>query len=152
MSNHCQDQWYFNIFHPLVFPGNRARVIIGCWFFSISCSTSCMYSTFLTVLINYRFLLLLAANGRWSVPETQSAAAKPEARMGHSAIFDPKLRTVYVFGGSKNKKWFSDIQTVDTDTWQLLCVQVCCSALCIYLVSGHECILIFFYFLCLAAS
>jgi Galactose oxidase, central domain len=71
------------------------------------------------------FLSFLSANGRWSVPETQSAAAKPEARMGHSAVFDPKLRTIYVFGGSKNKKWFNDIQTVDTDTWQLLCVQVC---------------------------
>jgi hypothetical protein len=82
-------------------------------------------------------LLLLSANGRWSVPETQSAAAKPEARMGHSAVFDPKLRTIYVFGGSKNKKWFSDIQTVDTDTWQLMCVQVCCT-FCVFFDSVLE--------------
>ena len=58
------------------------------------------------------------------MPETQTATAKPEARMGHSAVYDPKLRSIYVFGGSKNKKWFNDVQTVDADTLQWRCVRV----------------------------
>ncbi|XP_063418686.1 uncharacterized protein LOC134701461 [Mytilus trossulus] len=47
---------------------------------------------------------------------------KPEYRMGHTATYDPTLRCVYVYGGSKNLKWFHDVHMLDVDEfkWQLL--------------------------------
>ncbi len=34
-------------------------------------------------------------------------------RMGHTAVYNPNLRQIFVFGGSKNKRWFNDVQTLD---------------------------------------
>lgn len=45
-------------------------------------------------------------------------------RMGHTAIYDKKLNLVYIFGGSKNKKWYSDINTFDTKTKKWVTVEV----------------------------
>jgi len=56
---------------------------------------------------------------------SSGTSARPELRMGHSAVFDPLLRTMYLFGGSKNKKWFSDIQILDIDEVKWQQVQVC---------------------------
>lgn len=51
---------------------------------------------------------------------------KPEYRMGHTATYDPTLRCVYVYGGSKNLKWFHDVHMLDVDEfkWQLLKVRL----------------------------
>lgn len=38
--------------------------------------------------------------------------------MGHTATFDPIVRCIYVYGGSKNLKWFRDIYTLDLDNWK----------------------------------
>ena len=46
--------------------------------------------------------------------------------MGHTAVFDPTVRCIYVFGGSKNLKWFNDVHVLDIDewTWQLVKVVI----------------------------
>ena len=52
-------------------------------------------------------------------------------RLGHTANYDEKSALVYVFGGSKNKKWYSDIHTLDTKTMKWMTLQVN------HLVSGN---------------
>ena len=48
----------------------------------------------------------------------------PELRMGHTATYDPTMRCIYVFGGSKNLKWFNDIHVLDIDEWKWELVKV----------------------------
>eukprot|EP00112_Aurelia_sp_Birch-Aquarium-sp1_P017489 Seg406.3 transcript_id=Seg406.3/GoldUCD/mRNA.D3Y31 product="RING finger protein B" protein_id=Seg406.3/GoldUCD/D3Y31 len=55
-----------------------------------------------------------SANNSWARIEDESNGAS--RRMGHTATYDEKSRQMYVFGGSKNKKWYSDIHTLDTET------------------------------------
>ena len=72
---------------------------------------------------------MVPVRSQWSVPETTSApppALKPEVRMGHTAVFDPTLRSVYLFGGSKSHRWFSDVHVLDTDDFKWRLVQVGC--------------------------
>ncbi len=44
--------------------------------------------------------------------------------MGHTANFDPKVKCMYVFGGSKNLRWFNDIHVLDLKTWKWSLVKV----------------------------
>jgi len=50
--------------------------------------------------------------------------ARPEARTGLSVVHSPMARCFYVYGGSKNRKWFSDVYMVDTDNWTWQCIKV----------------------------
>ncbi|CAH2325185.1 rab9 effector with kelch motifs-like [Pelobates cultripes] len=54
----------------------------------------------------------------WSPAEALADGPSPEARTGHTAVFDPESQRIYVFGGSKNKKWFNDVHILDTETWK----------------------------------
>lgn len=38
--------------------------------------------------------------------------------MGHTATYDPKLRCIYVYGGSKNQRWFHDVHMLDLEEWK----------------------------------
>jgi hypothetical protein len=38
--------------------------------------------------------------------------------MGHTATYDPTLRCIYVYGGSKSIKWFHDVHMLDVDEWK----------------------------------
>lgn len=44
--------------------------------------------------------------------------------MGHTAVYDPTVRVIYLFGGSKNLKWFSDVHILDVDEWKWQIVKV----------------------------
>eukprot|EP00058_Branchiostoma_floridae_P003749 XP_002589237.1 hypothetical protein BRAFLDRAFT_120761 [Branchiostoma floridae] len=55
---------------------------------------------------------------KWEVQSTSFSGPNPETRMGHTATYDPVVKCVYVFGGSKNKRWFSDVHVLDVQTWQ----------------------------------
>ena len=50
-------------------------------------------------------------------------------RMGHTAIFDRRTELVYVFGGSKNKKWYSDINILNSKTKKWVTVEVSLTSL-----------------------
>ncbi|XP_076463681.1 uncharacterized protein LOC143295893 [Babylonia areolata] len=52
---------------------------------------------------------------KWQCEEVQSEGQKPENRMGHTATYDPTMRCVYIFGGSKNSRWFHDVHVYDLD-------------------------------------
>uniref|UniRef100_A0A8C5R0R7 Kelch repeat-containing protein n=1 Tax=Leptobrachium leishanense TaxID=445787 RepID=A0A8C5R0R7_9ANUR len=52
----------------------------------------------------------------WSPAEALAVGPSPEARTGHTAVFDPESQRIYVFGGSKNKKWFNDVHILDIET------------------------------------
>lgn len=56
--------------------------------------------------------------------ETLAEGPTPEARIGHTAIYDPDSRRIFVFGGSKNKKWFNDVHILDTQSWKWTMVEV----------------------------
>ncbi|CAJ0949738.1 unnamed protein product [Ranitomeya imitator] len=61
---------------------------------------------------------LNTADKTWSPVEALADHSSPEARTGHTAVFDPESQRIYVFGGSKNKKWFNDVHILDTVTWR----------------------------------
>lgn len=46
--------------------------------------------------------------------------------MGHTANYDPTMRCVYIFGGSKNSRWFHDVHVYDLDEnkWTLAKVRI----------------------------
>ncbi|XP_028848545.1 kelch repeat-containing protein [Denticeps clupeoides] len=54
----------------------------------------------------------------WVPAETLAEGPTPEARIGHTATYDPESRRIFVFGGSKNKKWFNDMHILDTQSWR----------------------------------
>lgn len=58
---------------------------------------------------------------KWDSLEVQSEGQKPEYRMGHTATYDPTMRCIYIFGGSKNSRWFHDVHVYDLDEnkWSL---------------------------------
>ncbi|XP_070849557.1 kelch repeat-containing protein [Chaetodon trifascialis] len=59
----------------------------------------------------------------WVAAETLAEGPTPEARIGHTAIYDPESRRIFVFGGSKNKKWFNDVHILDTQSWKWTMVE-----------------------------
>ncbi|XP_046872099.1 kelch repeat-containing protein [Hypomesus transpacificus] len=54
----------------------------------------------------------------WVAAETLAEGPTPEARIGHTATYDPDSRRIFVFGGSKNRKWFNDVHILDTQSWR----------------------------------
>lgn len=61
---------------------------------------------------------------RWKDPPTEAEGQKPEYRMGHTATYDPLVRCIYVFGGSKNTRWFHDVHMLDLEEWKWQLVKV----------------------------
>lgn len=65
--------------------------------------------------------------GMWHQENCEGGGA--DRRIGHTITFDPEKKVIYVYGGSKNKRWFSDINILDlqTNTWSA--VKVCANKL-----------------------
>ncbi|XP_039625015.1 kelch repeat-containing protein [Polypterus senegalus] len=61
---------------------------------------------------------LCTTTGVWNAAETIADGPTPECRIGHTATLNPETKHIYVFGGSKNKKWFNDVHILDTKTWK----------------------------------
>ncbi|XP_060560949.1 ras guanine nucleotide exchange factor F-like [Ruditapes philippinarum] len=61
---------------------------------------------------------------RWKDPPTVAEGQKPEYRMGHTASYDPLVRCIYVYGGSKNTRWFHDVHILDIEEWKWQIVKV----------------------------
>ncbi|XP_061619690.1 kelch repeat-containing protein isoform X2 [Phyllopteryx taeniolatus] len=59
----------------------------------------------------------------WAAAETPAQGPTPEARIGHTAVYDPCSERIFVFGGSKNKKWFNDVHVLDTQSWKWTVVE-----------------------------
>ncbi|XP_069573082.1 kelch repeat-containing protein [Brachyistius frenatus] len=59
----------------------------------------------------------------WVAAETLAEGPTPESRIGHTAVYDPDSRRIFVFGGSKNKKWFNDVHILDTRSWKWTMVE-----------------------------
>lgn len=59
----------------------------------------------------------------WVPAETLAEGPTPEARIGHTAVYDPDSGRIFVFGGSKNKKWFNDVHILDTQSWKWTMVE-----------------------------
>ena len=62
----------------------------------------------------------------WRNPSTTAKETnkKPESRMGHTTVYDPVLRCIYLYGGSKNLQWFNDIHMLCCDEWEWNVVKV----------------------------
>ncbi|XP_030635078.1 kelch repeat-containing protein [Chanos chanos] len=59
----------------------------------------------------------------WVPAETLAEGPTPEARIGHTAAYDPDSKRIFVFGGSKHKKWFNDVHILDTQSWRWTMVE-----------------------------
>ncbi|XP_062849286.1 kelch repeat-containing protein [Trichomycterus rosablanca] len=59
----------------------------------------------------------------WVPAETLAEGPTPETRMGHTATYDPESKRIFVFGGSKHKKWFNDVHILDTQSWRWTMVE-----------------------------
>ncbi|XP_068612269.1 kelch repeat-containing protein [Brachionichthys hirsutus] len=59
----------------------------------------------------------------WVAAETLAEGPTPEARIGHSAVYDSDSRRIFLFGGSKNRKWFNDVHILDTRSWKWTTVE-----------------------------
>nr|XP_057924766.1 kelch repeat-containing protein isoform X2 [Doryrhamphus excisus] len=59
----------------------------------------------------------------WMAAETLAQGPTPESRIGHSSVYDPDSKRIFVFGGSKNKKWFNDVHILDTQSWKWTMVE-----------------------------
>ncbi|XP_076026913.1 kelch repeat-containing protein [Genypterus blacodes] len=59
----------------------------------------------------------------WVAAETLAEGPTPEGRIGHTAVYDSDSRQIFVFGGSKNKKWFNDVHILDTQSWKWTMVE-----------------------------
>ncbi|TRY87653.1 hypothetical protein DNTS_013607, partial [Danionella cerebrum] len=59
----------------------------------------------------------------WVPAETLAEGPTPEARIGHTATYDPESKRIFVFGGSKHKKWFNDVHILDTQSWRWTSVE-----------------------------
>ncbi|TSL34644.1 Serine/threonine-protein kinase MARK2 [Bagarius yarrelli] len=59
----------------------------------------------------------------WVPAETLAEGPTPEARIGHTATYDPDSKRIFVFGGSKHKKWFNDVHILDTQSWRWTMVE-----------------------------
>lgn len=58
----------------------------------------------------------------WKPFDIITGSLKPELRVGHTATYDPTMRCIYIFGGSKKSKWFHDVYMFDLDEskWSLV--------------------------------
>ena len=63
----------------------------------------------------------------WLAAETLATGPTFEGRTGHTSVYDPVSGRIFVFGGSKNKKWFNDVHILDTHSWRWTMVEVCVS-------------------------
>lgn len=73
--------------------------------------------------------LQMAKDSVWTLDMTQEGCASwnqescegggADRRIGHTVTYDPDKRVLYVYGGSKNKRWFSDVNILDlqNNTW-----------------------------------
>ncbi|XP_022108566.1 kelch domain-containing protein 3-like [Acanthaster planci] len=63
--------------------------------------------------------LLDSDSMKWCVPAiSHSDSSKPQYRMGHTAVYDPVVKCVYVYGGSKNLRWYNDVHVLDIESWR----------------------------------
>ncbi|KAJ8044955.1 RING finger protein B [Holothuria leucospilota] len=56
---------------------------------------------------------LNSSTSTWSVPEVEQLVSRPELRTGHTITYDHVLNLLYVFGGSKNVRWYNDMFVLD---------------------------------------
>lgn len=68
----------------------------------------------------------------WVAAETLAEGPTPEARIGHTVVYDPDSTRIFVFGGSKNKKWFNDVHILDTQSWKWSMVEVRVCVFCLF--------------------
>ncbi|XP_059932740.1 kelch repeat-containing protein [Gadus macrocephalus] len=66
---------------------------------------------------------LCTEDGSWAAAETLATGPTFEGRTGHTSVCDPVSGRIFVFGGSKNKKWFNDVHILDTHSWRWTMVE-----------------------------
>lgn len=77
------------------------------------------------MLVPRAFLWSCAAEDlSWVAAETLAEGPTPEARIGHTSVYDPDSGRIFVFGGSKSRKWFNDVHILDTQSWKWTMVEV----------------------------
>lgn len=87
-------------------------------------SENCVFYFPVTPCQSECFCLCPTEDMSWVAAETLAEGPTPEARIGHTAVYDPDSRRIFVFGGSKNKKWFNDVHILDTQSWKWTMVEV----------------------------
>nr|XP_015205842.1 PREDICTED: uncharacterized protein LOC102689185 [Lepisosteus oculatus] len=57
-------------------------------------------------------------NDFWFPMDSSASGPTPPSSLGHSATYDPESKKIYVFGGMKDGKRYSDIYILCTLTWK----------------------------------
>lgn len=83
-----------------------------------------MNTATLFILISWRPFFFFPEDLSWVPAETLAEGPTPETRIGHTATYDPESKRIFVFGGSKHKKWFNDVHILDTQSWRWTLVEV----------------------------
>ena len=85
-----------------------------------------LFLLLLDIIIGTIALLLLMSNfvelGNWMQQSCVEGGA--DRRTGHTVTYDPEKQVLYVFGGSKNTRWLSDVHVLDTTTWTWTALEV----------------------------
>ncbi|XP_071972889.1 uncharacterized protein [Engystomops pustulosus] len=54
----------------------------------------------------------------WFQMDSLCSGSAPQCSRGHTATFDPETKKVFVYGGMRDKHWFSNIYMLDTLHWK----------------------------------
>lgn len=101
---------------------NKECVMFGGQGFSNKFSKDSFWSynhrKYLKLWKNYLFHFELSTEtDKWQMIEDEDNTI-PQARIGHAVVYDELTKCLYVIGGSKNTKWFSDVHVLDTTQWK----------------------------------
>ena len=67
-------------------------------------------------------LFFFVASLNWEKEQTSNTSV--DRRVGHSVCYDDKSNMLYVYGGSKHKRWYNDVYTLNIDTWDWSRIEV----------------------------
>ena len=103
---------------PMTIPWmqNEDFCLVGWW--------TCRSCLFLINVLNFMFFFTFFQECiSWKQESCEGGGA--DRRIGHTITYDTEKKVLYVYGGSKTKRWFSDVNILDLQTNIWSAVKVC---------------------------
>lgn len=92
--------------HDMCLIGNRKSILVGGQGSKLQMAKDSIWT-----------LDMSQGRATWIQETYESSGA--DRRIGHTVTYDPDKKVLYVYGGSKNKRWFNDVNVLDLqeNTW-----------------------------------